>query len=146
MSEHKIPLRTPLHMGINEEMVEHLVRAFYDKVRDDTELGPIFNRVIGEDWEPQKKKMFAFWSSLTLLTGRYKGQPMGAHLKLKSVEPQHFDIWLSLFRETASEVCGHEIAPVFIQKAERVAESFKQAMFFDPKGTDGIRAKPSTEH
>ena len=146
MNEHKIPLRTPLHSEISEEMVEHLVRSFYDKVRNDTELGPIFESVIGEDWEPHLQKMFAFWSSLTMLTGRYKGQPMGAHLKLKSVGPQHFETWLSLFRETAKEICGDEIAPVFISKAERVAESFKQAMFFDPKSTDGVRAKTSTDH
>jgi hemoglobin len=139
MSEQRIPFRAPLHEGISEELVETLVRTFYDKVRADEQIGPIFESVIGEDWEPHLQKMFAFWSSLTMLTGRYKGQPMAAHLKLKNVKPEHFDVWLSLFSKTANDVCGSEIAPVFIEKAGRVAESFKLGMFFDPKASDNIQ-------
>lgn len=105
MSEQRKPFREPLHSSIDEALIEKLVRAFYAKIRADEELGPIFGNVITGDWEPHLQKMFAFWSSLTMLTGRYMGQPMMAHMKLKMVEPQHFDRWLSLFRETASEVC-----------------------------------------
>ena len=36
----RIPLRMPLHPGIDEDMIERLVRAFYDRVRADGELGP----------------------------------------------------------------------------------------------------------
>ena len=56
------------------------------------------------DWETHLQKMFAFWSSLTLLSGRYHGQPMMKHLPLP-VDATHFDRWLALFEKTAEEVC-----------------------------------------
>lgn len=142
MTMRTTPFRQPLHPQIDDDLIERLIRAFYTKVRAEKDLGPIFEGVIGAEWEPHLHKMFDFWSSLTMLTGRYKGQPMVAHLKLKNVTPAHFDIWLSLFRETAIEICGEEIAPIFIEKAERVAESFKLGMFFDPKTADAKEQHP----
>ena len=49
---------------ITENMIRQLVHGFYAKVRADQELGPIFARVIGEDWDPHLEKMCAFWSSV----------------------------------------------------------------------------------
>lgn len=142
MPNRPIPFREPLHPSINEALIEDLVRSFYAKIRRDEELGPIFSTVITGDWEPHLQKMFAFWSSLTMLTGRYKGQPMGAHLKLKMVKPHHFDRWLSLFRETANEVCPPPAAAIFVDKAERVAESLKLGMFFKPEQAAPKNAPP----
>lgn len=116
----------------SEAEIETLVRAFYTKVRADAELGPIFDRVIGDNWEPHLHKMFGFWSSVMLTTGRYKGQPMRAHLKLKTVTPEHFNRWLTLFRETAEEICAPETAERFVEKAARIAESLQLGMFFKP--------------
>jgi len=73
------------------------VRTFYARIRADEVLGPIFERTIGADWEPHLHKMFDFWSSVMLTSGRYKGQPMLAHMRLKTVRPEHFDRWLTLF-------------------------------------------------
>ncbi|HCX68870.1 MAG TPA: preprotein translocase subunit TatC, partial [Rhodobiaceae bacterium] len=53
--------------------------------------------------------------------GRYKGQPMLAHMKLKMVTPKHFDRWLMLFREAAEDVCAPETAECFVEKAARIA-------------------------
>lgn len=145
MSAHRKPFREPLHPSIDEVLIEKLVRAFYAKIRADNELGPIFNTVITGDWEPHLQKMFAFWSSLTMLTGRYKGQPMIAHMKLKMVKPEHFDRWLSLFRETANEVCPPPAAAIFIDKAERVAESLKLGMFFKPEEAAAKSSPPPSQ-
>ena len=125
MSEPSAPLT-------NEQEIELLVRSFYSRIRADETLGPIFERAIGDDWEPHLQKMFSFWSSVMLMTGRYKGQPMVAHMRLKSVEPEHFDHWLALFRETAEETCDTETAAAFLQRAERIANSLKLGMFFNP--------------
>src|SRR4051812_30658438 len=84
--------------GIDEAMIETLIRAFYARVREDALLAPIFEAQIFE-WEPHLENMFAFWSSLTLQTGRYHGQPMAKHRKL-AVDARHFDRWLALFEET----------------------------------------------
>src|ERR1700727_2868965 len=84
--------------GIDEAMIERLVRGFYARVRDDDVLGPIFAAKIS-DWEPHLQKMCAFWSSVALMSGRYHGQPMAKHLPLP-IDAQHFDRWLALFEAT----------------------------------------------
>ncbi|WP_282606074.1 group III truncated hemoglobin [Pelagibius sp. Alg239-R121] len=126
------PLRQPLHPEITEELIEQLVRSFYTKVRADSDLGPVFAREIGEDWEPHLSKMFDFWSSVTRMTGRYRGKPTAVHHRLTGVEPEHFLRWLTLFRETARTLCAPEVAAIFIDRAERIGESLQLAMFFDP--------------
>lgn len=126
------PLRKPLDDRIGEDTIHALVHAFYAKVRKDEFIGPIFARVIGEDWDPHLARMCDFWSSVMRMTGRYKGNPMVAHMRLKMVRPEHFERWLSLFRETASELCPPEIAALFVSRAEAIAKSLQLGMFFKP--------------
>lgn len=109
--------------GIDETMIDRLVRAFYAKVREDTLLGPVFAARI-TDWEPHLQRMNAFWSSVALMSGRYHGQPMEKHLSLP-VDARHFDRWLALFAETAGEVCLPAAAEHFIERAHRVAQSLE---------------------
>ena len=124
---------------ITEEMIHRLVHAFYVKVRADQELGPIFARVIGDDWNPHLEKMCAFWSSVMLTSGRYKGNPMTAHMRLKMIRPAHFERWLSLFRATAQELFAPEIARAFTLRADNIAKSLQLCMFFraDSKSATG---------
>ena len=60
--------------GIDEAGLERLVHPFYARVREDAELGPIFNGAIA-DWPEHLARLTAFWSSVMLTSGRYKGQP-----------------------------------------------------------------------
>jgi hemoglobin len=125
--------RQPVHPSIDEGMIKVLVHAFYAKVRNDSEIGPIFTRAIGDDWDGHLVKMCDFWSSIMLMTGRYKGNPMIVHMRLKMLQPQHFERWLTLFRLTAEEVCPQEIAILFIGRAENIARSLQLGMFYRPK-------------
>ncbi len=109
--------------GIDEIMIERLVRNFYARVRDDEVLGPIFAAKI-TDWEPHLQNMFAFWSSVALMSGRYHGQPMARHLPLP-IDARHFDRWLALFAETARMVCPPAAAERFILLSRRIAESLE---------------------
>lgn len=109
--------------GIDETMIERLIRGFYARVRDDALLGPIFAAKI-EDWEPHLQKMFAFWSSVALMSGRYHGQPMVRHLRLP-IDARHFDRWLALFAQTAREVCPETAAERFIMLSRRIGESLE---------------------
>jgi hemoglobin len=114
---------TQKETGIDEPMIESLVRAFYARVRLDPLLAPIFESRVS-DWEPHLGNMFAFWSSATLQTGRYHGQPMAKHMPL-AIEARHFDRWLALFEETARDLCPPAAAERFIERARRVAESLE---------------------
>jgi hemoglobin len=117
---------------ITEAMIEELVRTFYARVRQDPRLGPIFMNALGEDWEEHLLLLIDFWSSLMLTTGRYSGRPLQKHLALQGVKPDDFDIWLRLFEGTLLDVTTPEITAAFMEKARRVARSFKAAMFYNP--------------
>ncbi|MBJ6369898.1 group III truncated hemoglobin [Sedimentitalea sp. CAU 1593] len=112
--------------GLDEQLLRDLVHSFYEKVRDDPVLGPIFDARI-EDWGPHLDRMVAFWSSVALMTGRYHGRPVPAHTPLP-IEGAHFRRWLALFRETAHEICPPAGAAHVIERAERIARSLHIAV------------------
>ncbi|MBP0438030.1 group III truncated hemoglobin [Tianweitania sediminis] len=118
------------HPEIDRAFIGRLVREFYRRVRANHRLGPIFEGVIGRDWEPHLEKLTDFWSAVILKNGAYSGRPVPAHLKLKQVREEDFDIWLGIFRQTAADLCEPDVAKVFVQRAERIAQSLKLAMFF----------------
>ena len=119
----EITARIRSETGIDEAMIERLVHGFYDRVRKDDLIGPVFNARIS-DWGPHLRQMCAFWSSVALMTGAYHGQPMHKHLPLP-VDARHFDRWLALFEETARELCPPAAADHFIERARRIAESLE---------------------
>ncbi len=112
--------------GIDDAMIERQVRTFYTRVQADPLIGPVFATRI-EDWEAHIRKLCAFWSSVALMTGRYQGQPMQAHLELP-VAAEHFDRWIAIFEATANELCPPEAASHFIERARRIADSFELAI------------------
>lgn len=129
---------------IDEAGLAGLVDAFYARVRTDAELGPIFNDAI-EDWPHHLKKLTAFWSSVMLTSGRYKGQPVPAHTKHRDrITPELFDRWLGLWEQTTNELMEPDAAIALQAKAARIAESLQLAMFFRldrrPEPADDDRA------
>ncbi len=121
--------RKPLHPAIDEALIERVVRAFYAEIRQDPDLAPVFAAAIPSDWEPHLKKMMAFWSSVMMMSGRYKGQPVVKHQALTKVRPEHFERWLSLFGQTVDQICDAEVAALFRERADNIALSLKRAMF-----------------
>ena len=109
--------------GIDEAMIARLVEGFYERVRADPLIGPVFNARI-EDWAPHLEQMRLFWSSVALMSGAYHGRPMPKHLPLP-VDARHFDRWLELFEATARELCPPVAADHFIERARRIAESLE---------------------
>jgi hemoglobin len=120
-------------MGIDEAYVSRLVDAFYERVRADARLGPIFDAVIGDRWDEHLPRMKRFWASVALNAGTYSGKPVPAHQQLKDVEPQDFQVWLALFRRTLEDTAPSQKAvSYFMERAERIAESLQLAMFGFP--------------
>jgi hemoglobin len=111
--------------GLDDERLEALVHRFYEMVRCDPILSPIFTERI-EDWDSHLVRMVAFWSSVALMTGQYSGTPMRVHARLP-VDWQHFERWLALFRKAAAETCPPRGARHVIERAERIARSLHMA-------------------
>ena len=115
---------------ITEAAITELVHRFYAKVRRDPMIGPVFNGAV-EDWDEHLRTLAAFWSSVMLTSGRYKGNPLAMHMK-HPIEPRFFERWLQLWRETVPEVFSPDVAAGFCAKAERIGESLKLGLFFRP--------------
>ncbi|MFC3230608.1 group III truncated hemoglobin [Marinibaculum pumilum] len=136
----QLSARVAAETGIDEAMIDRLVRHFYGKVRGDPLLGPVFAARIA-DWEPHLRRMVDFWSSVALYTGRYHGQPMPVHQALP-VDAVHFDRWLHLFEAAAGEVCPPAAAAHFLERARRIAASLELGRAM----ADGVMLRPGERY
>jgi hemoglobin len=124
---------------IDEAALERLIPAFYDRVRADADIGPLFNAAV-HDWPEHLEKLVAFWSSVMLTSGRYKGSPVAEHLKYReAITPAMFDRWLAIWADTTNELLAPAAASALQAKAARIAESLQLALFFR-LGDPGRRA------
>lgn len=127
--------------GLDEAVIAAVVHSFYAKARRDPVIGPVFNAVIAEDdWPRHLVVIGDFWSSMLLGTGRYAGRPMPKHVGIPGLEDRHFSRWLQLFRETVEELCSPEVAALFVDRAERVAHSFRIGIAMH-RGGDSIKVE-----
>lgn len=128
-------------VGVTEDVIRAQVHAFYGRVRADPMLGPIFESKI-DDWDAHLAKLCDFWSSVTLMTGRFKGAPMPAHVRLDGVGGAHFAHWLEIWRATAIETCPPPAAALFIARAEMIARSLQLGMAMSRGELPPVRSAP----
>jgi hemoglobin len=77
---------TAQYAEITETTIRVLVDSFYARVRHDPTLGPVFANAIAEEACPiHLEKMYAFWSSVMLTSGRCKGNPVATHRQVAGV-------------------------------------------------------------
>ena len=115
---------------ISEEALGQLVQRFYARVRQDPLIGPVFNDAIS-DWPEHLQKLQAFWSSVMLTSGRYKGRPLPAHVKhAERIDAAAFRRWIALWRQTTDEMFAPSVAATLQEKAVRIGESLSLGMEF----------------
>ncbi|GAB2508179.1 group III truncated hemoglobin [Pseudoxanthomonas sangjuensis] len=119
----------PASPALSREDIVRLVDAFYDKVRRDAVLGPVFNPVV-HDWPAHKARLVQFWTSVALGTREYRGNPMAVHRPLP-IDDSHFGRWLGLWRGTLTEVLAAEPAQEMYEHALRIATSLRYGMGLD---------------
>lgn len=86
----------------NIDDIKLLVNTFYDRVRMNQTLGPIFEEVIRDRWPVHLEKMYRFWQTVLLEEHTYFGSPFPPHAKLP-VNQEHFDEWLKLWHGVIDE-------------------------------------------
>lgn len=103
--------------------IETLVNSFYDKVKKDELIGPIFNDVAKVDWEEHLPKLYNFWEDLLLGSDNYSGRPFLPHIPL-GLQIDHFGRWLELFFKTVDEHFIGLKADEAKARALRIAKNF----------------------
>lgn len=94
-------------MPFSLERIERMVGQFYDRVRDDDLLGPVFDSRI-EDWDPHLARMVLFWRAILrserVFTMSLRGGPPALHRSIDELSLSHFERWLSLFSEVVDDI------------------------------------------
>ncbi len=116
-------------LELNRESIATLVHTFYDDVRADAVLAPVFNAAIGDHWETHLGRMVDFWCTTMLKTQPFHGNVFGKHMALTGVEPDHFRRWLMLFEASAARLFAPPLADQFVLVARRIAASLQFGFF-----------------
>lgn len=107
------------------EDVHLLVRTFYEKIRKDELLGPIFNGII-TDWEGHFNLLTDFWETQLFLKRKYHGNPVIVHQEVddkvgNTITPEHFGYWINLWFATIDDLFDGETAWVAKNRAQKMS-------------------------
>ncbi|MBL7858760.1 MAG: group III truncated hemoglobin [Cyclobacteriaceae bacterium] len=105
----------------NREDIKVLVDTFYEKVKEDALLAPVFSHV---DWPTHLPVMYDFWASMLLGDLTYRGNPFQKHIDLP-IQAIHFDQWLVLFQKTVDEKFSGDKADEVKARARSIAGVFQ---------------------
>jgi len=122
---------SPSDVPASESQIKVLVDTFYDEVRKDDLLGPVFTRQV-KDWSVHLPKMYDFWSTVVLRTGRYTGRPFEAHQVIPGLTRAHFERWLELWGRVVTRTLPAESRPAFLDPAKRMAGSISSRVLARP--------------
>ena len=101
-----------------------MVDQFYELVKKDSLLGPIFTDVSKVDWVSHLPKMYDFWENVIFFTGTYSGNPLKTHQKIHGLSPltkNHFQRWYALFIKTVDSLFKGEKATLAKTRANQIS-------------------------
>lgn len=125
------------------EDCERLVRAFYGRALTDPVIGYIFTDVARLDLEEHVPVIAAFWETILLGAGTYRGGAFRPHAEIHMRSPLragHFDRWLALWRTTVDELFEGPRAEQAKTHAARVALAFHRRLQGLPDPVDQVSA------
>ena len=83
--------------------IKIFVDKFYEKIREDETLGPVFAlRIPAENWPKHLERMYSFWNTILFFQREYTGNPFQKHIGLP-IDNTHFEHWVELFHATIDE-------------------------------------------
>lgn len=111
---------------LNEDSISNLVDRFYARVKEDEQIGPVFNAAV-QSWDTHLALLKDFWCTVLFAQRRYKGNPLLAHMHLP-MEDRFFDRWLDLFAETAAEVLTPDGAAIVVGRGTQIARNMRRML------------------
>ena len=109
--------------------IHRLVHSFYADVRADPQLGPLFDGVIQDHWQPHLARMVDFWSTVVLGTRSFRGDVFRKHMAIDGVQPGHFAIWLHLWGRATAAIFVPEVAQELEGVARGIARNLHRGYF-----------------
>ena len=100
-----------------------LVDEFYEAVRQDPFIGPIFNSRLTGRWEMHHKKLYRFWHTVLLRRPDYFGNPVPMHYDM-NIGKSHFDYWLTLWIKIVDSNFEGQIAERAKFRGKTMADAF----------------------
>ena len=116
---------------LNRNDVSELVHAFYDKIRLDEILGPIFNsHLSNEQWPSHLEKLTDFWETNLFGIPKFKGNPPRVHAEVDQnldygITQEHFAHWMRIWFKTIDEKFEGRIA----DRAKNAARKMSTGLF-----------------
>jgi hemoglobin len=114
--------------------IVRLVDAFYERVRADQVLGPIFDDVARTDWNRHLPKMYDFWEAVLFSAPVFEGNPLAIHRQLATRVPlgaREFERWLALFYQTVDTSFRGRRADDAKLRAARIAAVMRHHILAD---------------
>ncbi len=123
-------------MDINRDIetrsdIDTFIRAFYEKVIHDPEIGIIFTKIFPLNWEHHIPLITDFWETILLDHPVYKKNAMQVHYEMNRKFPltqKHFDAWLRLFNITLDEHFTGEKVLLAKKRAAGIAQLMQVKM------------------
>lgn len=111
----------------NRDDISKLVNTFYDKVRKDEILGPIFEMHLSGKWPAHLEKLTDFWETNLFGVPKFRGNPQRAHAIVDrnlnhEVSQDHFEHWVEMWHQTIDELFEGRLAERAKMAAERMAQ------------------------
>lgn len=114
--------------------IDRLMLAFYAKATSDDLIGEFFTDVVPFDLREHLPVIGDFWESVLLGTQAYRTHgrsPLQLHAELdalRPLHPEHFNRWLSLFRETVDVLFVGPHAEFAKARSEMIARRMLQVI------------------
>ncbi len=119
--------------------IEMLINTFYEKIKFDEMLGPVFTLKIPVNWHTHLLAMYQFWENTIFFTGGYIGNPMLVHKNLHKkigLDMEQFHHWVELFNQTVDELFEGKNANLAKERAFNIAKTMEWQIINKTKSDD----------
>lgn len=107
--------------------IQLMVNTFYNRIREDEVLGPIFEEKIQDRWQQHLEKMYRFWQTILLEEHTYNGAPFPPHARLP-IDESHFVIWVKTFSATVDDFFEGPVAEEAKKRGTLMAAIFNSKL------------------
>lgn len=103
--------------------IKFFVDAFYNKLRKDDMIGPIFNKIIQDKWFDYLDEMHHYWFNILSDDSFIYGNPFFFANHGFPQEKEYYERWIELFYETLDENFEGEFVDEVKWKAAKIAQN-----------------------